>query len=272
LYIAQDGVPKIRKVDTSGHIITFAGTGNVGYSGDGGPAIDAEVDEITGMAVDQYDNLYLTDYSNKRIRKIDAITGIITTVAGNGGSGFNGDGIPATTATLAGPFGSCVDLQGNILIAVPSQERVRIINTAGIISTLAGTGVAGFSGDGGSPDTAKLHFPHNVKVDTCGNVYIADQSNNRVRKIVYPGCSLSIKNTVPSQLNIYTDLSGDFFTIDNQQLKGRYLLFSISGSLVSINTLKSDKTVVSMKSLPTGIYILRIITEAGEIIARKIGK
>jgi sugar lactone lactonase YvrE len=187
LYISDASSASIREVSatSAGIITTVAGNGGGGYSGDGGPATSAELYIPYGVAVDSSGNLYILDQWNNRIRKVTAATGIITTVAGNGTSGYSGDGGPATSAKLWWPCGIAVDSSGNIYIADGwSNNRIRKVTVAtGIITTVAGNGGVGYSGDGGPATSAKLGSPQGVAVDIYGNIYIADFTNNRVRKV-----------------------------------------------------------------------------------------
>ncbi len=179
IYIADGN--RLRKIDTAHIIHTVAGNGSTGYSGDGGPATAASTSP-SSAAIDTLGNLYLADGACVCIRKVD-ISGIITTIAGNGTSGYSGDGGPATAALLSGPAGIKTDKQGNIFIADVNSAVIRKINSSGIISTIAGIGTSGFSGDGGPATAAKFNGPQGLAVDDIGNIFIADFSNNRVRKV-----------------------------------------------------------------------------------------
>ena len=171
-------------VKATGNIITVAGNGTRGFSGDGGPATAAELNAPYGVALDGSGDLFLGDYSG-HIRKIVLATGIITTVAGNGSYNFSGDGGPATAAGLFDPFGVTVDSSGNLYIADYAHERIRYVSAAtGIITTIAGNGTQGYSGDGGPATAAELSGPNGVAVDASGNVFIADSYNNRIREVV----------------------------------------------------------------------------------------
>jgi len=186
-YIADYYNHRIRKVDTNGIITTVAGNGVQGYSGDGGPAAQAQLFHPYSVTVDSQGNLYIADENNYRIRKVFP-SGIITTVAGSGpswpsGGGFSGDGGAATEALLNAPRGVAVDAQGNIYIGDNRNQRIRKVDTNGIITTVAGNGIEGFSGDGGPATAARLRYPHGVAVDAQGNLYIADASNHRIRKV-----------------------------------------------------------------------------------------
>ena len=185
IYFSTDR--SVRKVDAgTGQVTMVAGTGFIGFSGDGGPATEALV-KARGICVDKAGNLYFTDDSNQRVRKIDVQTGIIQTIAGTGEAGFSGDGGPATLSRLYRPRGICMDDQGAILIADSFNDRVRKIDPSGEITTIAGTGEAGFSGDGGPATLAQLCVPVGLCMDADGILYIADRANQRVRMVDLSG-------------------------------------------------------------------------------------
>jgi streptogramin lyase len=183
-YFTENG-KAIRKVSiATGIITTIAGTGVGGYSGDGGPATAAQFDGAFGLTFDKAGNLYFADFSYNVVRKISATTGIISTIAGNGTRGFSGDGGLATAATMNNPFGVTVDRSGNVYISDAINNAIRRVDAiTGIITTVAGTGAVGYSGDGGPATNAMLNFPYGLATDTAGNVFIADRFNHRVRKI-----------------------------------------------------------------------------------------
>jgi NHL repeat len=182
VYIAASA--RIRKVDANGIITTLAGTGTKGFSGDGEQADEAKVDRVTGVSVDSKGNAYFIDYGNNRIRRIDA-NGVITTIAGpgEGRACFSGDGGPATEASFCGPEHLAVDAEGNIYVADTLNHRIRMIDAQSIVTTIAGTGRQGFSGDGGPALKAQLSEPSGVAVGPDGMIYIADSGNNRVRAV-----------------------------------------------------------------------------------------
>jgi len=209
LFIADTRNHRVRKVDASGTITTVAGNGIRGFSGDGGPATSATLNEASGVAVDTSGNLFIADMSNNRVRKVDA-SGTITTVAGNGTRGFFGDGGPATSATLYEPSGVAVDTSGNLFIADMWNNRVRKVDAFGLITTVAGSGQADIStggvpyplacpsplgllcvpyvavsllGDGGPAVAARLSAPTSVTIDDAGNLFIADTRHYRIRKV-----------------------------------------------------------------------------------------
>jgi myo-inositol-hexaphosphate 3-phosphohydrolase/sugar lactone lactonase YvrE len=182
IYIADTENHRVRRVSASGVITTIAGTGSAGYSGDGGPATSAKLNNPHGVAVDGAGNVYVADSPNHRVRRIDT-SGRIATVAGTGSSGYNGDGIAATSARLNYPKGVEIGPDGLLYIADANNHRVRRISSSGIIATVAGSGSAGLSGDGGPATSAKLNTPRNVTFDASGNLYIADDNNCRVRRV-----------------------------------------------------------------------------------------
>lgn len=163
-------------------VSTVAGNGLAGFSGDGGPALSARLDTATCIALDLAGNLYINVQKSNRVRKVD-VSGVITTVAGNGSVGFGGDGGPATAASMAGNWGMAVDAFGNIYISDQGNHRIRKVSSTGIITTIAGTGTSGFSGDGGPATDAKMNAPLGIAVDPSGNVYFSDSYNFCVRKI-----------------------------------------------------------------------------------------
>jgi uncharacterized protein (TIGR03437 family) len=177
LYIADSG--DIRKVSNR-VITTVAGNGTPGFSGDNGPATSAQLSGPWGVAVDSAGNLYIADTYNSRIRKVT--NGAITTVAGNGTQSFSGDNGPATSAQLYGSHGVAAGPDGSVYIADSSNNRIRKVSNS-VITTVAGTGTAGFSGDNGPAISAQLTDPEGVAVDSAGNLYIADTGYSRVRKV-----------------------------------------------------------------------------------------
>lgn len=185
LYILDAGT-RIRKIDTAGIITTIAGTGTAGYSGDGGQATAAEIGP-NDVAIDTTGNIYIATSGNV-IRKINT-SGIITTVAGNGTPGYSGDGGQATAAKIQ-PEGVATDRAGNLYIN--DQTRIRMVSTSGIITTIAGNGIMGYSGDGGPALAAQFTSPHGITVDDTGNVYLADTNNERIRKISATGIVTTI--------------------------------------------------------------------------------
>ncbi len=191
MYISDQENQRVRMVDTNGIITTVVGTGVPGFSGDGGPATEAQIwapvsqaaAPSSRIAIDSQGNLYLADSNNNRIRKIDT-NGIINTVAGNGDVGIGGDGGPATEASLDFPTDIAIDGEGNLYIADTLNSCIRKVDTNGTITTFAGPcGSPGYAGDGGHPTEALLDRPYGIVFDGAGNFYIADTHNHRIRVI-----------------------------------------------------------------------------------------
>ena len=191
LFIGDTGNNRIRKVGTNGIISTVAGNGTAGYSGDGATATNAELYYPRAVQSDNFGNLYVADEYNQRIRKTGT-NGIITTIAGNGTAGFYGDGGPATNANLNYPRGLAVDVYGNLYIGDTGNNRIRKVGTNGIITTVAGNGTAGYSGDGAAATNAELNFPYFLAVDVLGNIFIADANNNRIREVKTNGIIVTV--------------------------------------------------------------------------------
>jgi len=185
---------RVRKIAPNGIITTIAGTGVAGYSGDGGQASNAELNVPAGLAFDHSGNLYIADLIAQCVRKINT-NGIITTIAGTGVSGYNGDNIAATAAEISNPNSVAIDPSGNVFISDQFNNRIREVNTNGIISTYAGTGVASYTGDGAQATAATINRPFYVSLDAAGNLYISDFANNAIRKISNTGIISTIAGT-----------------------------------------------------------------------------
>ena len=196
LYIADTGNHGIRRVDSTGVITTVAGTGEQDFVKDNGPAVDAWLDSPSGVAVDHVGNLYIADTGNHRIRRVDA-SGTISTVAGTGEGIYlyGGEGGPAVEADLLHPGGVAVDSAGNLYIADTGNHGIRRVDPSGTITTIAGTGEGGYSGDGGLAVKAKIWRPSDVAVDELGNLYIADTWNHRIRRVDNSGTISTVAGT-----------------------------------------------------------------------------
>ena len=202
LYLAE-GASMVRKIDhTTGIISMVAGINDTGYSGDGGPATLARISQVQDVALDAAGNLYIADRYKNVIRKVNAATGIITTVAGNGTTGFSGDGGPATAASFNQVNGVCVDNSDNIYIVDEYNLRVRMVSAAtGIVNTIMGNGVDSATGNGGPATAAGTNDPKQVAVDDLGNVFISEGCT-RIRKIdavthiitAYAGAGRALQN------------------------------------------------------------------------------
>jgi hypothetical protein len=182
LFICDTANYRIRKVSPSGVITTFAGNGRPGYSGDGEPAIAASLGRFTRIAIDSFDNVYLSDDLNHVVRRVTA-DGTIHTVVGNGKFGFAGDGGPATNASLKAPSGLAFDANGDLFVLDRIDNRIRRVSAGGIITTFAGSGAPGFSGDGGPAAKATFREPHGIAIGSDSSIYVADSGNNRIRRI-----------------------------------------------------------------------------------------
>jgi uncharacterized protein (TIGR03437 family) len=194
LYIADLNNQRIRKIDPNGVISTVAGSGSAGFGGDGGLAASASLFYPSGVAVDTSGNLFIADQFNRCVRRVTP-SGMIDTVAGNNKifpPTFSGDGGPATVASLGRTYGIAVDPAGNVYISDEDQRRIRRVDVSGNIDTVAGNGVTNFAGDSGTATQAALDFPTDVKVDSSGNLYIADSMNHRVRKVASDGTITTI--------------------------------------------------------------------------------
>ena len=200
LYIADRENHRIRKIDTSGNISTFAGIGEAGFSGDDGPAVKARLSLPSGVAIDKKGNLYISDRSNDRIRVVDK-KGVIRTYAGSGVAGFQGDAGPALKAQLDKPFGIALDEAENLYIADRNNNRVRKVSPEGIITTVAGDGGFFFMGDNGPAYQASVAAPTGVAVDKKGNLYIADRNNNRIRLVDKLGMIRTVAGTGQQDYN-----------------------------------------------------------------------
>jgi trimeric autotransporter adhesin len=229
-FVSSGSQNRIYHVAVNGQIESVAGNGVADYGGDGGKAISAKLNDPEAVAIDFSGNLYIADTGNHRIRKVTP-NGIISTIAGNGTQGFSGDGGPAVSAGLNDPSGVAVGPSGNLYIADSGNHRIRKITLAGIISTVAGDGMKGFSGDGSSATSVHLNYPRNVAVDVAGNLFISDYENNRIRKVTPVGIISTVAGNgscgrkgdggpaaaaqLCSPIGIAADVSGNLFIADS---------------------------------------------------------
>jgi trimeric autotransporter adhesin len=284
LYIADTNNHVIRRVAAAGGAIsTFAGNHNAGYSGDGGAATSAALNFPAGLAIDAAGNLYIADTSNHVIRRV-AVSGTISTIAGNHSAGYSGNGGAATSASLNFPFGVALDASGNLYIADTSNHVIRRVAAAGgTISTVAGNHSAGYSGDGGAATSATLYSPQGVAVDASGNLYIADTLNSVIRRVAAAGGTISTvagNHTAgyggdggaasSAVLNfpqgIAVDGAGNLYISDTNNLRVRLVssgggvqlpivTASISGTLGNNGWYRSNVTVTWSVSDPSGPII-----------------
>jgi sugar lactone lactonase YvrE len=267
---------RIRKVNASGIISTIAGTGVAGFSGDGGLAISAQIQQIIGISIDVSGNVYFADANNQRIRKINT-AGIISTVAGTGVPGFSGDGGAATSAQITLPYGIVTDALGNLFIS--ENFRIRKVNTVGIISTVAGTGVPGYSGDGGAAINAQFYDPKGIAIDSAGNIFIADEVNVRIRKINNVGIISTFAGTGVAgfsgdgasanlaQLNtaiaLAIDASGNVFIADFVNYRIRKVC--VGSCLAGINSLTENNGVLIFPNPNNGSFKIQIAAEIANV-------
>lgn len=281
IFVSESGNARVRRIDVFGNISTYAGS-TWGYSGDGAPATSAEMNRPTGLALDGSGNLFVADNGNHAIRLIDASTGVIATIAGGNGSGFSGDGGPATAATLSSPEGVAVDNAGNVYIPDTFNHRVRKVDAAtGIISTFAGGGSAGWPdyGDGGPATDAQLNAPVGVTIDGGGRIYIVERNNQRIRRVRTDGTIESVSGTgsysfsgdggpasnagLASPSGIFADEEGFLFVADTENKRVR----KISLTTPPVPTPTGDDVVVAPTD-ETGEAPLSMtfpnVSEAGE--------
>jgi sugar lactone lactonase YvrE len=271
LYISEYYNNRVRKVTAStGLISTVAGIGGVGgYNGDGILATSAQLSEPFGIAFDAAGNFYIADRDNNRIRKVDASTGLISTVAGNGGMGFSGDGGQATLAQLR-PNSIDVDAAGNVYFCDAQNCRVRKVTAAtGIITTIAGTGSNGYNNDGIPAVTAQLANPSGVGVDAAGNIYISDAGNNRLRMI---GTFTGIKdnNAEASGFSIYPNPLNSVSTLRfKQPQQAKISLYDITGRELRAINFSGTEMEIEKGNLIPGVYFLQVTSESG-LVSQKL--
>jgi len=279
IYITDQDNQRVRKVTTSGIISTIAGNGTFGYSGDGGSALGAELKFPTGVVVDRAGNVYICDNNNHCIRKVNT-SGIISTIAGNGGAGYAGDGGPASSALLSYPSDVAMDGMGNLYISDGGNDCIRKIDTSGNINTVVGTGHFGFSGDGGPANLAQLGAPYGMKSDSAGNLYIADHGNNRVRMVTAAGIIYTIAGNgtagfggdgnpaISAMLNgptgIAVDKLGDVYISDGNNSRVRKITHT-----EIVNQIKNQTKDISVYPNPAKDN-LTIITNINNVAGSKI--
>ena len=263
VYIVDQDNQRIRKVDTSGIITTFAGNGITGFGGDSGLAINAQLNFPEGIAVDRSGNVYIADLYNSRIRYVNQ-SGIITTVAGNGTGGYGGDDSLATLAEIYDASAVGLDDSGNIYISDYYNERIRKVNKiTGIITTIAGNGVQGYSGDNGPATLAEIFWPEGVAVDSSGNVFVADYGNHRVREIKITDSVTAIKKIPEGSFKVFPNPSKGLFTIRTNlsQNSCNVGVYNMVGEKVYRSDFNTSEFMIDLSGMPAGIYMLYITSE-----------
>jgi len=273
-FVDQDN-SVVRKVNSIGIITTVAGNDTAGYRGDNGPATAAKLNFPEGIAVDPAGNVFVADLYNHRVRKING-SGTITTVAGNGVSGFGGDGFAATAANLFQPSAVALDSLGNIYIADANNDRIRKVSPSGIITTIAGNGMYGTSGDGGLATAAELSTPKGVAVNSSGNVFIADFNNSKVREIKYGVTALSRNDITPGAMPIIIpnpSITGQF-ELYLENMSGAYTveIRDIFGKCAFTDFFYLPNAKIDMRDQPPGFYVLSVGLESGFCMSMKIQK
>ena len=263
---------RIRKINTIGIISTYVGNGIAGTSGDNGPATDAEISNPRGIATDDTGNLYFADQGDVRIRKVN-LSGMITTIAGNSsGESFNGDNLPATSAYI-GPVRVIIH-DRCIYISDFYNNRIRMVDTSGLIHTIAGNGVFASNGDGGSADSAALYGPSGIAFDTCGNLYITEVNGGRIRKVSFnPSCGpLKEKEISEQHINIYPNPATDKLTVDGAKAGTTYRVLNIIGIMEQSGILQTGSNSIPIKDLPPGMKLVEILTPDGAKVVKRVVK
>lgn len=271
LLVSDIGTHTVRKITAAGIVSTIVGIGSAGYSGDNGSATNALLNQPAEIAMDSRDNLFIADHLNNVVRKIDAISGVITTVAGTGTAGSYGDGGPATAATIIQPYGIFIDKSDDVFIADYYGASIRkITSSTGIIHKAVGCGIDGFDGDGGPATNAKLK-PSTLCIDSIGTMYVADFLNYRIRMVYNPKLGTPTTNFINSEILLYPNPASDDLTIENAG--GRELcIYSIVGKFFGKYKLIHEKEVIDIRHLCGGLYVVQIIEANGDKWVRKVVK
>ncbi len=283
IYVAEHSGNRVRRIDNVGAITTVAGTGIAGYNGDDIAATTAQLNQPRGVATDKYGHLYIADQANSRVRMLTFATGIITTMAGNGMPGFGGDNGPATAAMLNGPYAMGADTLGNLFICDVDNERIRKVNAAGIITTVAGTGVATYTADGIPATNAALNEPIGIAVTPAGEFFIADAWNERIRRvdiggtiITYAGdgaAGLGFDNVAATAARFYYPY-GIALTPNGSLLVSDHGNYRIRQTYAGVGVAGPAKQAIALKVYPNpatgGSFTIAMLAEDPEEVTIKI--
>src|SRR5579871_3336012 len=277
-FYISDTEPLVLKVSKTGSTSTVAGDAQIGYSGDNGIATSAMITDPAGVAVDGAGNIYFTDHTNHKIRKVTVSTGIITTIAGTGNSNYSGDKGPALNAGID-PYDIASDAQGNLYVADYLNSRIRKIGLDGTITTVAGTGVAGYTGDGGLAAAAEIAFPTGVALDSAGYLYIGDYSNSVVRRVTPNGLITTIAGTpgvlqpatgdggpaIAAQLSpfrVAVDSAGDVYVSDSLNDRVRKLS-PLAVAPARLSVVSGDKQSATVGSSLGDPLVVKVLYASG---------
>ena len=260
MYVSDENNHRVRKINMLTDTVTaFAGTGTLGYSGDGGPAVNATFGRVMGICNDTAGNVYIGDWENARIRRVDYATGTVTTIAGTGISGFSGDGALATSAMINQPTYICFDKHGDLYFSDAANFRIRKIDMqTGVINTIAGNGTHGYSGDGGQAINAEFSWPEGICIDNDDNLYVSDFSNNRVRKIAMGTAGISGVR-IDGGMSVYPNPARNRLTLVGTERYGSFdlkIVNAIGETIMKQSCIGKDKIVLDIDGLASGFYFV----------------
>ena len=265
IYISDYGNNRLRKIDSLGIIKTIAGNGMSGYNGDHILATNAALDlngVPTKIFVDKLGEIIIPDVGNLRIRKVDT-SGIITTIAGTGAFGYNGDGIAATNAQITAVNGLVVNKSNEVLFTDQENNRVRKIDTNGVISTIAGTGMPGFSGDGSSATLALIHWPTALCIDTSNAVYFTDLENYRIRAVKTSGLLVEDQSLFNVDVIPNPNKGSFVFEVNSPVVQNIHvIIYNMLGFMVFETEGKTNQRIKINSNLPKGVYYLKVLNQS----------